>query len=258
MRVRITPGTQKRRTMNDKNIDFYRLLHVSPDAPEEIIKSSYRTLMQRLKQHPDLGGDHENATLINEAYAVLTDPKSRAIYDRQRGNPQSEPKPKPVPDDTALTRTRAGDWDYEDTVRVPLGGCFFCGAPFEKAEAAPADLFCVDCKSPLAMPEFESSENTGVRTLNRFSKEQTITFYDHWPSSEAYMATTRDISLKGMQFVTQVGLQHNQVIKIDCDVCHAVARVAHVSQEGSSWVVGVEFATLSFNRSRGSFVSARA
>ena len=251
-----SPSTRKRRTMNDKDLDFYRILHVSPDAPEEIIRSSYRTLMQRLKQHPDLGGNHENATLINEAYATLTDPKTRAIYDRQRGNPRTDPEPDPH--ESTLTRTRAGDWDYEDTVRVPLGGCFFCGAPFEKAEAAPADLFCVDCRSPLAMPEIEHSDDSGLRALNRFSKEQTITFYDHWPSSEACAGTTRDISLKGMQFVTQVGLQHNQVIKIDCDVCHAVARVAHVSQEGSSWVVGVEFATLSFNRSRGSFVSARA
>jgi curved DNA-binding protein CbpA len=238
--------------MNDKNLDFYRILHVSPDAPEEIIRSSYRTLMQRLKQHPDLGGDHENATLINEAYATLTDPKTRAIYDQQRVSRH------PQPDESTLTRRRAVDFDYEDTVRMSLGGCLFCGTPFEKSEAAPADLFCLDCKSPLAMPEFETSSDTGLRALNRFSKEQVITFFDHWPSSEANAGTTRDISLKGMQFVTQVGLQPSQVIKIDCDVCHAVARVAHVSQEGSHWVVGVEFATLSFNRSRGSFVSARA
>lgn len=245
--------------MNDEDFDFYRILHVSPDAPEEIIRSSYRTLMQRLKQHPDLGGDHENATLINEAYATLTDPKTRAVYDKQRAQRGNQrPEPKADPDESALTRTRAGDWDYEDTVRISLGGCFFCGAPFEKTEAAPADLFCLDCRSPLAMPQVEESNDSGLRALHRFSKQQPITFFDHWPSSEACAATTRDISLTGMQFVTQAGLKHNQVIKIDCDVCHAVARVVHVSQEGSSWVVGVEFATLSFNRSRGSFVSARA
>ena len=238
--------------MNNRDHDFYRILHVSPDAPEEIIRSSYRTLMQRLKQHPDLGGDHENAALINEAYATLTNPKTRALYDEQRDCGRT------VRDENSSAQTRTVDHDYENTVRISLGGCFFCGAPFEKTEAAPADLFCLECKSPLAMPEFEGSNDDGLRALSRFSKQQTITFFDHWPSSEAYAATTRDISLKGMQFVTQVGLQHNQVIKIDCDVCHAVARVAHVSQEGGLWVVGVEFATLSFNQSRGSFVSARA
>ena len=105
--------------MNDKTPDFYRILHVSPDAPEEIIRSSYRTLMQRLNQHPDLGGDHENATLINEAYATLTNPKSRAMYDRGRRGKSSEPI------EEMLTRRRAAECAYEDTVRISLGGCFF-------------------------------------------------------------------------------------------------------------------------------------
>jgi DnaJ-class molecular chaperone len=54
--------------MTDTNRrNYYRILHVQPDAPTEVIKSSYRTLMQRLKMHPDLGGDHSEAALINEA-----------------------------------------------------------------------------------------------------------------------------------------------------------------------------------------------
>ena len=57
--------------------NYYRILHVQPDAPVEIIKASYKTLMQKLGQHPDLGGGHENAALINEAYAVVTDPVRR-------------------------------------------------------------------------------------------------------------------------------------------------------------------------------------
>ena len=58
--------------------NYYRLLHVQPDAPGEVIKASYRTLMQKLRQHPDLGGDDCNAALLNEAYAVLTNPERRA------------------------------------------------------------------------------------------------------------------------------------------------------------------------------------
>jgi DnaJ-class molecular chaperone len=58
--------------------NYYRILHVQPDAPQAIIKSSYRTLMHQLKQHPDLGGEHWNAALINEAYAVISDPGKRA------------------------------------------------------------------------------------------------------------------------------------------------------------------------------------
>ena len=64
---------------NQRN--YYRILFVQPDAPPEIIQSSYRTLMQKLKQHPDLGGEHWNATVINEAFEVLMDPVRRKDYD---------------------------------------------------------------------------------------------------------------------------------------------------------------------------------
>lgn len=61
--------------------NYYRILHVQPDAPKEIIQSSYRTLMQKLKAHPDLGGEEWNATVINEAYHVLMDDRKRLAYD---------------------------------------------------------------------------------------------------------------------------------------------------------------------------------
>jgi len=41
----------------NKNRSYYDLLHVQPDAPVEIIRASYRTLMLKLKRHPDMGGD---------------------------------------------------------------------------------------------------------------------------------------------------------------------------------------------------------
>ncbi len=37
--------------------------------------------MQKLKAHPDLGGEEWNATVINEAYRVLMDSKKRKEYD---------------------------------------------------------------------------------------------------------------------------------------------------------------------------------
>ena len=38
--------------------------------------------MQKLKAHPDLGGDTWNATVINEAYEILSEPDRRAQYDK--------------------------------------------------------------------------------------------------------------------------------------------------------------------------------
>ena len=71
----------------------------------------------------------------------------------------------------------------------------------------------------------------------------------------------RDISLNGMQLLTAQKLSINQIVKIDCEVCRAIGRVAHCgpsdSKEGH-WVTGVEFVTLHFTKTSGSFVSARA
>ena len=67
--------------MKSNQRNYYRVLHVQPDAPTAIIKASYRTLMQTLKAHPDLGGEHWDAGVINEAYRVLSDPARRQRYD---------------------------------------------------------------------------------------------------------------------------------------------------------------------------------
>ena len=67
---------------------YYRLLHVQPDAPTEAIKASYRTLLRTLKHHPDLGSDALDAALINEAYAVLSNPEKRKRYDREQERPE--------------------------------------------------------------------------------------------------------------------------------------------------------------------------
>lgn len=63
--------------------NFYRTLRVQPDASSEVIQQSYRSLMQKLRLHPDLGGDGHDAGLINQAYATLRNPKIRAAYDAQ-------------------------------------------------------------------------------------------------------------------------------------------------------------------------------
>jgi curved DNA-binding protein CbpA len=64
---------------------YYRILYVQPEAPLQVIKASYRALMGPLRQHPDLGGDHAAAALLNEAYEVLSDAAKRRAYDRTLG-----------------------------------------------------------------------------------------------------------------------------------------------------------------------------
>jgi curved DNA-binding protein CbpA len=62
--------------------NFYRLLQVQPDAPFEVIKNSYRTLLQKLRMHPDLGGEDGSARDLNKAYAILRSASRRAAYDK--------------------------------------------------------------------------------------------------------------------------------------------------------------------------------
>lgn len=63
--------------------DYYKILGVSKDASPEEIKKAFRKLA--LKYHPDKNKGNKEAEErfkeINEAYAVLSDPKKRKEYD---------------------------------------------------------------------------------------------------------------------------------------------------------------------------------
>lgn len=63
--------------------NFYRILQVQPDAPAAVIKNNYRILLQKLRMHPDLGGDQTDASLVNQAWQTLRDPTRRRAYDKQ-------------------------------------------------------------------------------------------------------------------------------------------------------------------------------
>lgn len=63
--------------------NFYRILHVQPDASMAVIRENYRILVQRLKMRPDLRGANWNEELLDHAYDTLGDPVRRAVYDRE-------------------------------------------------------------------------------------------------------------------------------------------------------------------------------
>lgn len=69
-----------------KNKNFYEILQVNSTANAEVIHAAYRTIMSKLAKHPDLGGDPEEAKLINEAYDTLRDPIKRSYYDDRLSN----------------------------------------------------------------------------------------------------------------------------------------------------------------------------
>ncbi len=64
------------------DLDYYQILQVDRRASQQVIERVYRVLMQELRHHPDLGGDEEQAKLINLAYDTLKDSRRRRLYDR--------------------------------------------------------------------------------------------------------------------------------------------------------------------------------
>eukprot|EP00238_Polyblepharides_amylifera_P001107 CAMPEP_0196572430 /NCGR_PEP_ID=MMETSP1081-20130531/2488_1 /TAXON_ID=36882 /ORGANISM="Pyramimonas amylifera, Strain CCMP720" /LENGTH=436 /DNA_ID=CAMNT_0041889757 /DNA_START=104 /DNA_END=1414 /DNA_ORIENTATION=- len=65
-------------------IDYYKILSISPQSTPQEIKMAYRVLQKRC--HPDIAGDigHNMASLLNEAYSVLSSPPDRLKFDEDR------------------------------------------------------------------------------------------------------------------------------------------------------------------------------
>jgi curved DNA-binding protein CbpA len=70
-----------------RNAFLYEILEVSPTARAAVIKAAYRCLV--LQYHPDRNpgdpGAGARMSLINRAYAVLSDPFKRSQYDQKMG-----------------------------------------------------------------------------------------------------------------------------------------------------------------------------
>jgi curved DNA-binding protein CbpA len=221
--------------------DYYRILHVQPDAPAAIIHASYRTLVQRA-----LGTTRgsEEVELLDAAYAVLGDPQRRASYDLERlGGNEAARDHSDDPSGTPGTRN-----------------CLFCGAPHGLKRVLEHDDQCGRCASPLSPAERHRFEYSGQRMLHRIPKQRGIEIWVAWPREASLRADMRNLSLNGMSFVIAARFHLNQVVRIDCSELRALARVAHIEDDpqGSGlFSVGVEFLTLRFRQVRGSFVSAK-
>lgn len=61
-------------------MSHYDTLGVATEATADEIKQGYRRAAARA--HPDKGGNDEQMAAVNRAYQVLSDPESRAHYDR--------------------------------------------------------------------------------------------------------------------------------------------------------------------------------
>ncbi len=238
--------------------NYYRILHIQPDAPAAIIKASYRTQMQKLRMHPDLGGDEWNASLLNEAYQVLSDPGRRRAYDREyfgdreriRHSAQQHGGNEPAP---------APDNPFDSHYAPDPSRCPFCNTqkPAISSYAGPGD--CPGCNAPVEVANTLRLANTAKRAIERICHREAVTLYTT-PAGDGQCGTVRDLSPNGMQLQCRFPLRENQVIRIVCASLSAIGRVTFCNRDmsGELFTAGVEFLTLRFHERSGTFLSVSA
>lgn len=232
--------------------NYYRILHVQQDAPLALIKSAYRTMMQKLKMHPDLGGDSGNAALINEAYSVLSNASSRAAYDEayKRVVRQGPASHKPNKDGSAEAKANP-DSDPKRKYQAPKKpSCHFCQADIKGSIVE--DSQCWHCTSPLQLTS-KSEGDQGQRAIYRMPASHDIEVRLHWPS-DAYRGRLVDMSLQGAQFNVAVDLRAEAIVQIKSDYFIAVARITRVIEK---YRYATEFISVNFTETQGSFVSVQ-
>lgn len=213
--------------MAQERRNLYRILFVQPEAPPEVITAAYRSLMTRLRTHPDPGGDQAMAARITQAYQILRDPAKRKAYDNSRRRPLS-------------SRIRPTN---DRAVRAPGGAahtCPFCGLAVPPR--IQLDTRCRRCSSPLAPVAFElgaKGEAFGRRSAPRTQKNCRVTVHTT-PDGPPLPGLLRDLSVTGVSLYTAVVLPVGRNIRIESLGMDVIAHVIKVHPgERSNLVRGV-------------------
>lgn len=217
--------------------------------------------MQKLKLHPDLGGDEWNASLLNEAYAVLSKPHKRAAYDRQHLKEKITSGPQ--------TRKRAAETKHPGRSQYKQSSarntrsnsvCHFCGTPKPVRFRYGGSSDCTLCASPLqTVVQLRSVTNT-QRAVHRAPHRAPIVFFTEVEDQAGNFGTISDLSPRGLQFLSATQVMEEQVLKITSEVLSATARVIYcrLIRNSGRHAVGVEFITLRFHNCAGTFISENA
>ena len=226
----------------DNRRNYYRMLQVQPDAPFEIIRTTYLTLLQKLKQHPDLGGDHWNATVLNEAFETLKDEEKRAVYDKE------------------LFQYYTKNFSSKEKVKKQPVTTVFC--PFFKkplARADHSDKNCVCHNNPFQTENQDSKRKCSRRSHIRTQTLAKLHFITS-ASEEVYGAQLVDLSPKGIRFLCKKSLKLNEIIKMDSSLFRAIAKInssqKRVKDGKVFYSIGAHFQSISFTHQEGTFLSA--
>jgi hypothetical protein len=223
------PGTAPGPRAAPERRNLYRILHVQPEAPVEVIRASYRALMSALRAHPDLGGDTARAAQINAAYAVLRDPVQRAAYDR------------------SLARRGSSDSAFAPMGPEADAACPFCGHVV--AALTRPEPRCRSCSAPLTpapAPERVPGELIGRRrgarvAVGAVGADATLRLRD---TPQPVPAVLRDVSVTGVSLACLPALRPGTVVRVGGAHFDALARVVACRPAGPAHLVRAVLLTL--------------
>jgi curved DNA-binding protein CbpA len=241
--------------MSRERRNLYRILHVQPEAPPEVIKAAWRALMSTLRAHPDLGGDTDTAARLNAAYEVLSDPVRRAAYDRSLKRTPRGPSAGPG---QAPSRPSASPPAPPPRASAGSGGCPFCGHPHGPTLAR--DARCGACDSPLtplpARPR--KGEVLGRRHDERFARDAVVEL--RLPAERLpRRARLRDLSFTGLQLLVDTPVAVGRVLRVTTSQFDALVSVVGCRKQGGGHSVHGRLLTLSLApAAKGVYVDAQA
>jgi curved DNA-binding protein CbpA len=252
--------------MNNRR-NYYRILQVQPEAPVEVIKASYRTLMTKLNAHPDRGGNHDTAVLLNQAYAVLSDVQKRKKYDEMLINRFQDGRTN-GPGNSHFKKTRPFSAENQHSSHAfwnqhraasenSRPSCFFCHAEY----APQVQQQCHRCKSPLTpvkkIATKRSDELLGRRAVPRIAKAGALVIFPSWPHA-GHNGQLQDLSISGLSVLTDFHAKVGQILKFDALFFKGIGRVVSVRANRGRFSVHATFLTAEFVTKSGTFVAQKA
>ena len=250
-------------------------------------------MMQKMRLHPDLGGDVATAKLLNEAVSTLCNPETRAAYDQElftehtsapggepdwntppksadAGHRESSAPPDEPTSDSARKQRKASSsaTSRENVTRSNLpkrDQCPFCQASYPSSRSTgigyPTDERCAQCKAaatPIEQVDTHSADD--LRKIYRHDHQTSASLWTEWPVLTPVKATMTDMSIAGCAIDCVKSMAVGSIVVLDTQVLNGICIVRYCKQNTltGTFAIGMEFLTLDITSGSGAVFSAIA
>ena len=150
--------------------DWYEVLQVSPNADPEVIKAAYERLSQKNSAETATSTAAERKSLLDQAFAVLSDPQRRAEYDLSRSHPSAATavaEPPAQPPAPLKTESLVVECPRDPGVETALR-CSRCNTPIcpRCMVYSPVGARCRDCARMVRSPVYSLDQLTVIRAAS--------------------------------------------------------------------------------------------